>query len=98
MERAFFRDEPMIIFIPIYCFLVFNFEFTFFRGIAQRLPLCVQLGQPFCNVPKVVSNPLANFLQGVSGYWQPSGKFVTESEVIGNPLTDSPEGIDKFCK
>jgi hypothetical protein len=28
-------------------------------------------------VPKVVSNPLANFLQGVRGYWQPSGKFVT---------------------
>jgi hypothetical protein len=24
-----------------------------------------------------VSNPLENFLQGVRGYWQPSGKFVT---------------------
>ncbi len=56
-------------------FLTLNF--TFFRGIAQRLPLCVQLGQPICNVPKVVSNPLANFLHGVRGYWQPSGKFVT---------------------
>jgi hypothetical protein len=59
------------------CFLVFlTLNFTLFRGIALRLPLCVQLGQPFCNVPKVVGNPLANFLQGVRGYWQPSDKFV----------------------
>ncbi len=79
MERALFTDEPLTIFIPIYmyCFLVLTFNFTFFRGIAQRLPLCVQLGQPFCNVLKVVSNPLVNFLQGVRGYWPPSGKFVT---------------------
>jgi hypothetical protein len=70
MERVLFRDEPLKIFIPIYCFLVFTLNFTFFRGIAQSLPLCVQLGQAFCNVPMVVSNPLANFLQGVRGYWR----------------------------
>jgi hypothetical protein len=69
MEKALFRDEPVIIFIIASWFLTLNF--TFFRGIAQRLSLCVQLGQSFCNVPKVVSNPLAKFLQGVRGYWQP---------------------------
>ncbi len=37
----------------------------------------MQLVKPFCNVPKVVSNPLANFIQGVRGYWQPSAKFIT---------------------
>ncbi len=77
MERALFRDEPLIICIHIHCFLVLTLNFTFFRGIAQRLPLFVQLGQPFCNVPKLVSNPPANFSHGVWGYWQPSGKFVT---------------------
>ncbi len=61
MERALFRGEPLIIFIPIIASWFLTLNFTFFRGIAQRLPLCVQLGQPFCNVPKVVSNPLAKF-------------------------------------
>jgi hypothetical protein len=60
MERALFIDEPLNILLP--WFLTLNV--TFFRGIAQRLPLCVQLGQPICNVPKVVSNPLAIFFTG----------------------------------
>ncbi len=77
MERALFRDEPLIIFTPFIVSWFLTLNFTFFRGIAQRLPLCVQLRQPFCNVPKVVSNPLVNFLQGVRDYWQPSSKFVT---------------------
>jgi hypothetical protein len=77
IEKALFRDEPLIFFILFIASWFLSLNFPFFRGIAQRLPLCVQLGQPFCNVPKVVSNPLANFLQGVRGYWQPSGKFIT---------------------
>jgi hypothetical protein len=55
----------------------------------------------------------ATLLQCAKGCWQPSGKFVTErkralatlwqicnrvSEVIGNPLTNSPVGICNFCK
>jgi hypothetical protein len=66
-------------------------------GAAQRLPLCVQLGQPFCNVPKVVSNPLAKFFTGgtrVSAtLWQICKRV---SVVIGNPLKNSPEGIGNF--
>jgi hypothetical protein len=77
MEKAIVKDESLIIFVLIFASWFVTLNFTFFRGIAQRLLLCVQLGQPFCNVPKVVSNPLTNFLQGVRGYWQPSGKFVT---------------------
>ncbi len=38
-------------------------NFTFYRGIAERLPFCVQLGQPSCNC--------------AIGCWQTSGKFVT---------------------
>jgi hypothetical protein len=74
MERALFRDEPLIIFILFIASWFLTLNFTFFRGSAQRLPLCVQLEQPFCNVPKVVSNPLVNFLQGEEG--------------IGNPLAN----------
>ncbi len=64
-------------------------------GIAQRLPLCVHLGQLFWNVPKVVSNPLANFLQGVRGYRQPSGKFVKVCQRVLATFANStflPEG------
>jgi hypothetical protein len=39
MDRALFGEEPLIVFITIYCFLVLNLNFTFFRGIAQKLPL-----------------------------------------------------------
>jgi hypothetical protein len=52
MDRALFGDEPLIVFLKLFIaswFLTLNF--TFFRGIAQRLPHCVQLGQPSCNVP-----------------------------------------------
>jgi hypothetical protein len=49
MDRALFGDEPLIVFVATVFiaswFLTFNFNF--FRGIAQKLPLCVQLGQPF---------------------------------------------------
>ncbi len=41
MDRTLFRDEPLIVFIPIYCFLYLTLSITFFRGIAQRLPLSI---------------------------------------------------------
>jgi hypothetical protein len=50
-HRALIGDKPLTDFITIYCCLVFDFEFYFFGGIAQKLPLCVQLGQPSYNVP-----------------------------------------------
>jgi hypothetical protein len=86
-------------FITIYCFLFLPMNFTFFRGIAQMLPLGVHLGQPSCKY--------------AIGCWQPSRKFVTVgkrvlatlwqicytvSEVIGNPLANYQEGISNFCK
>jgi hypothetical protein len=73
-------------------------NFTFLRGVAERLPLCVQLGQPSCKC--------------AIGCWQPYGKFVTGGkrvsatiwqicyrvlEVIGNPLANVSEGIGNFC-
>ncbi len=99
MERGLFRDEPLIIFIPIYCFLVFNFEFYFLQRFCTKVASLCTIG--------------ATLLQCAKGCWQPSGKFFTGgkrvlatlgqicnrvSEVIGNPLTNSPEGIDKFFK
>ncbi len=44
-----------------------------------------------------ISNPRAKLLQGVRGYWQPSGKFGV-SDVIGNPRTNSSEVISNFSK
>jgi hypothetical protein len=59
------------------------------------LPFCVQLGHASWNVLKVVGNPLANLLQGVRGYWQPSGKFVIGCRRLLATLVNStylPEG------
>jgi hypothetical protein len=99
MERGLFRDEPLIIFIPIYCFLVFNFEFYFLQRFCTKVASLCAIG--------------ATLLQCAKGCWQPSGKFFTGgkrvlatlgqicnrvSKVIGNSLTNSPEGIDKFFK
>jgi hypothetical protein len=68
MERALSGDEPLIVLKTICCFSVFNFEFSFFGGIAQRLPLFMLLGQPSCKC--------------VRGCWQPSGKFVTGGQRV----------------
>ncbi len=76
------------------CFGFWTLSFTFFRGISQRLPLCIFMAQPSCTC--------------VRGCWQPSGKLVTGgkrvltahwqifyrmAEGIGSPLTNSSEGL-----
>ncbi len=99
MDRALFWDVSLIVFIPIYCFLVFTFNFTFFRGIAHSLPLCVQLGQPSSKCAKGCRQASGKFVTGgkrVSAtLWQICNRV---SEVIGNPLPNSPEGIGNFFK
>jgi hypothetical protein len=100
MDRALFWDESLIVFIKIYCFLVFNFQFYFLqRYCTQLAPLCAIGGNPLANVPKVVGKLLANLLQVVkrvsATLWQICNRV---SEVIGNPLPNSPEGIGNFCK
>jgi hypothetical protein len=94
MDRSFFEDEHLIVFITIYFFLVFNFEFYFLQRYCKKVaPLC-EIG--------------ATLLQCAIGCWQPFGnKFVTgskrvlatlwqicnwASEVVGNPLTHFPKG------
>jgi hypothetical protein len=98
MDRSLSGDEPLIVFIIIYCFLVFNFEFCFLKRYCTKVA-------PLCAV-------VATLLECAIGCWQPSGKFVTRgkrvlatlwqfvtvSEVIGNPKTNSPEGIGNWCK
>jgi hypothetical protein len=101
MDRALFRDKPLKVFITIYSFLVFIFEFYFLKRYCRKvaLPICVQLGEPSCKC--------------AIGCWQLSGKFITGgkrvlvtiwqiffrvSEHIGNPLANFPEGIGNFCK
>jgi hypothetical protein len=61
MDRALFGDEPLIVFIIIYCFLVVNFEFFLER-------YCTSVG-PLCAVG-------ATCFKCFIGCWQPSGKFV----------------------
>jgi hypothetical protein len=56
-----YLEMNLTVFVTIYCFLVLTFNFTFFRGIAQSLTLCMQLGNPLANVPKATGNSLANF-------------------------------------
>jgi hypothetical protein len=68
MDRAVLGDEPLIVFITIYCFSVLTLNFTFFRGMVERMPLCVQMGQPSC--------------KGALGCLQPSDKFVTEGKRV----------------
>ncbi len=76
MDRALLGDEPLKVFIINYCFLFLFLNFTFFRGIAERLPLCVQLGQPSCKCAIGCWQPSGKFVTGVGGCWQPSSKFV----------------------
>ncbi len=62
MDRALFGDKPLIIFIPIYCFLVFNFEFYFVQRYCTKVASLCAIGE--------------TLLQCTKGCWQPSGKFV----------------------
>ncbi len=43
-DRALFGDEPLIVFIIIYCFLVFNFEFL--EVLHNCLPFVCSGGNP----------------------------------------------------
>jgi hypothetical protein len=62
MDRSLFEEEPLIVFITIYFYLVFNFEFYFFQSITKKVaPLCA-IGE--------------TLLQCAIGCWQPSGKFL----------------------
>jgi hypothetical protein len=86
-------------FMIIFCFVIFNFEFYYLKRYCTKVA-------PLCAVG-------ATLLECAKGCWQPSGKFVPGgkrvlvtlwqicnrvSGVIGNPLTNSPEGIGNFCK
>jgi hypothetical protein len=44
MEIALFRDESLIIYIPIYCFLVFNFEFYFLQRYCTKIASLSAIG------------------------------------------------------
>ncbi len=93
MDRALFRYEPLIVFIIMYCFLVFKFEFYFLKRYCTNVAFLCAVG--------------ARLLECAKSCWQPSGKFVTGgkrvlatlwqicnrvSEITGNPLKNSPEG------
>jgi hypothetical protein len=51
MEGALFGDEPLKVFKTVRCFLVFNFNFILFRGIAG-CPFVCFWGNPLAIVPK----------------------------------------------
>jgi hypothetical protein len=99
MDKVLFGDEPLVVFLTIYCILVVHFEFHFLQRYCTKVvPLCAIV---------------ATLLQCAIGCGQHSNKFVTgdqwvfvtlwqicyrASKVIGNPLTNSPKGIGNFCK
>jgi hypothetical protein len=64
MDRALFGDEPVIDFITIYCLLVITLNFTFFRSIAQRLPLW----QISHRVSELIGKPLTNSSEGIGNF------------------------------
>ncbi len=99
MDKALYGDEPLIDYIIVYYFLVFDFEFFCLQRYCTKVALLCIIG--------------ATLLQYAIGCWQPSSKIITGckrvlaalckishrvSEVIGNPLTNSSEGIDTFAK
>jgi hypothetical protein len=81
-------DDPLIGF-EVYL-LVFNFELYFLQRCCKKVALLNVIGQPYCNCVRLlatlfqicsgwsegVGNPLANYLQGIRGYWQLSDKFL----------------------
>jgi hypothetical protein len=76
MDRAFFGDEPLIVFITISCFLVFNFELYFLqRDYTKVAPLCA-IGATLLECVIGCWQPSGKFVTGVRGYWKSSGKFV----------------------
>jgi hypothetical protein len=99
MDRAVFGDEPLIVFINIYCFSVFNFEFYFLQRYGRKDALRVQMGQPSCKDAFGCSKPSNKFVTGgkrvLATLWQICNRV---SKVNGSPLTNSPEGIGNFCK
>ncbi len=74
------------------CFLVFNLDFTSFRGIAERLPACLfvnraallKVRQKFSatlwqicqKMSKDSDNLFGKLVIKCQGYWQPSDKFL----------------------
>jgi hypothetical protein len=44
IERALFRDEPLIFCIPINCFLIFNFKFYFLQRYCTRVASLCAIG------------------------------------------------------
>ncbi len=99
MERALFRDEPLIFFRPIYCFLVFNLEFYFLHRYCTKVASLCAIGTTLLQCAKGCQQPSGKFFTGgkrvLATLWQICNRV---SEVIGNLLTNSIEGIDKFCK
>ncbi len=90
MDRALFGDDPLIVFITICCFLVFNFKFYFLQRCCTKvvplyvtgatlLQICQKLLTTLCKIcyrgSEDIDNLLTNLLWGVRGYWQPYNKF-----------------------
>jgi hypothetical protein len=85
MDRALFGDEPLMILKIICCFFIYNVEvYCLQRGISERFPLCLSLGNSPVKVLKIVGNPLENLSQGARGHWQLSGKFVIGCQRFSN--------------
>jgi hypothetical protein len=74
-ERAYLEDEPLVVFQTICCFLVFNFNLSFFR-----YTYCRKYSHMYVNVAThlevyqgFLQTPPQNLLQGVQEYWQLEG-------------------------
>jgi hypothetical protein len=99
MDRALFGYEPLTGFITICCFLVFNFVFYFLQRDGTKVaPLCV-IGATLLQICHRLLATLRQIVTVGKRVWASLWKICHwVSEVIGNPLTNSSEGISNFCK
>ncbi len=67
MDKALFGDEPLYLFVTIYCFFVFNFEFYFLQRYCTKIA--------FLYVAEATLLQMCYGNSMARGYWQLSDKF-----------------------
>jgi hypothetical protein len=94
MERALFGDETLIFLKFICCFLVFNFEFYFLRRCCRKVASLYVIEATLLQMCQSCCNPSGKLVIGGQRVFATLWPiFYWESEVIGNPLTNSSEVV-----
>jgi hypothetical protein len=96
MDKALARDVPLIV-CNYLLLLGFNFEFYLLQRYCTKVASSCAIGATLLQCAKGCWQPIAKFVTGgkrvLADFWQICNRV---SEVIGNPLTNSPDGIGNF--